>query len=61
MLSHGSSVGNIEERMNCRITTYRDRRIVSYKKYIVKKHTLPNSTLDQVTISYVLEYPNIPP
>jgi len=33
VLSHGSSVGNTEERMNRRITTYRDRRIVSYKMY----------------------------
>jgi len=46
--------------MNSEITTYRDRRIVSYKMYMVKKHTLPNSILAKLylTISYVSEYPN---
>ena len=40
--------------MNRRITTYRDRRIVSYRMYIIKKHTLPNPILDQVVLNYFL-------
>ena len=40
--------------MNRRITTYCDRQIVSYKTYIVKKHTFPNSILDQVILNYFL-------
>jgi len=40
--------------MNRWITTYRDRRIVSYKMYIVEKHTLPNPILDQVVLNYFL-------